>query len=584
MKKKISLFLLLIFVLTALSVGADSPWKAVWQDPGNVVLVGTTEKAEYKFFRADDIDGEYEYIGTSDTPSFRDDTVSYPDTFYYKVQKFDASENKTEEFGPIKAEVCPQELSKVSVIMYHNFVSEEDEKSGVEYEEYSIRPEDFEQDLLWLKSNGYVTVTSDDLIRHLEGKKSLPYKAVIISIDDGSLGVYTNAYPLLKKYNMKADFNIIGANIDATWEKLDSGGTRIGDGAPYCTWEELVEMSESGVINICSHTYGLHVYNKEKRVGMSMMEGESPEHFAQSVKKDYELSVSCIEGWTGKKPETVAYPYSKRSEEGDKLVLGNTGYKLLMAGDNARGTVGNYFVKGCDITNQLMLLGRPCRMDGTPIGTYLERIDKKDGNNGVNTGIDFLKIKDSNEIASDYKIFDDVKTDAWYSGSVYYSYLNGLLKGVGNKEFAPGDSINRAMAATLLRRLAGNGKPETDFALGDAKGTEWWYDSAVWAVENGILAVSDNKNFMYDKPLSRQELARALYDCARYLELDLSGKADITKFTDYESISPENRESVAWAVSVGIFKGNADGTFRPEANVTRAEMSTVLRNWLNKGE
>ena len=584
MKKYFCLFLVVIILTTTFSVSATSQGKAIWQDPGNIVVICGEEDAEYKFFRADSIDGHYEYIGQSGTGTFRDDTVSYPDTYYYKVQKNDASDQKTYEFGPIKADIYPEEISKVSVIMYHNFVTEDDVKAGVEFDEYSIKPEDFEEDLLWLKSNGYVTITSDDLLRHLEGKKTLPQKAVIISIDDGSWGVYTNAYPLLKKYNMKADFNIIGAKIDSTWENLDSGGTRDGESAPYCTWEELAQMSESGKINICSHTYGLHVYNKEKRIGMSMMESETAEDFADIVKKDYNLSVSCIEGWTGKKPETVAYPYSKRSAESDKLVLGNTGYKILMAGEGARGTAANYFVRDCDITNQLMLLSRPCRMEGTPIGNYLERIDKKDGQNGINKSIDFLKVQNTDEIASDYQIFDDVKTDAWFAGSVYYSYLNGLMKGVGDKEFAPSDSINRAMAATLLNRLAGNDAAKTNVDFGDAEGTEWWYNSAKWADKNGILNAFEDKNFKPDEPISRELLAKAMYNCGRYLKLDMSKKADITKFIDYASITEENRDAVIWAVANGIFKGNADGTFNPAGNVTRAEMSMVLRNWLSKGE
>ncbi len=584
MKKHFYLFLILIMLTTTFNVNANSRGKAIWQDPSNVVVIVDDEEAEYKFFRANAINGKYKYIGESATGSFRDDTVSYPGTYFYKVQKYDASDEKTYEFGPIKADICPEEISKVSVIMYHNFVTEEDVKAGVEFDEYSIKPEDFEEDLLWLKSNGYVTITSDDLLRHLEGKKSLPHKAVIISIDDGSWGVYTNAYPLLKKYNMKADFNVIGANIDSTWEKLDSGGTRSGESAPYCTWEELTQMSESGNINICSHTYGLHVYNKEKRIGMSMMEGETAEDFADAVKKDYNLSVSCIEGWTGKKPETVAYPYSKRSTEGDKLVLENTGYKILMAGEGARGTAANYFVKDCDITNQFMLLSRPCRMEGTPIGTYLERIDKKDGQNGINESIDFLKVQNTDEIASDYQMFDDVKTDAWFSGSVYYSYLNGLMRGVSNKEFAPDDFINRAMAATLINRLTGNDEAKTSVEFSDAEGSEWWYNSAKWADENGILKSLEDKSFKPDKPISRELLAKAMYNCGRYLKLDMSKKADITKFTDYASITEENRDAVIWAVATGIFKGNADGTFNPAGNVTRAEMSMVLRNWLSKGE
>ena len=583
MKKFICLLLAMIILTTSFSVSADSQIKVIWQDSENVVII-CGDDGEYKFFRADSADGEYEYIGTSDTGSFRDDTASYPNTYFYKAEKYDASGKKIYESSPIKAEISPEEVSKVSVIMYHNFVTDEDVKSGVEFDEYSIKPEDFEEDLIWLQNNGYVTITSDDLIRHLEGKKSLPQKAVIISIDDGSWGVYTNAYPLLKKYNMKADLNVIGANIDSTWENLDSGGTRNGDSAPYCTWEELIEMSESGVINLCSHTYGLHVYNKEKRIGMSMMENETAENFAKTVKKDYELSVSCIEGWTGKKPETVAYPYSKRSAESDEIVLGNTGYKILMAGEGARGTAANYFVKGCDIENQLTLMSRPCRMDGTPIGTYLERIDEKDAQNGVNKNTDFLNVKDTDEIASDYQIFDDVAKESWYSGSVYYSYLNGLMKGVGNNNFAPNDNINRAMAATLLNRLAGNAVQESDSGFADSEGSEWWYASAVWANENGILTAFDDKEFKPNQPIKRELLAKAMYNCAEYLKLDMSGKADITRFTDYRSISEENKEAVSWAVANGIFNGNADGTFNPAGNVTRAEMSMVLRNWLCKGE
>ena len=65
---------------------------------------------------------------------------------------------------------------------------------------------------------------------------------------------------------MKADLNIIGVQIDATWDTLYSGQSRDGELAPYCTWEELIEMAKSGEINICSHTYGFHVYNKENEL------------------------------------------------------------------------------------------------------------------------------------------------------------------------------------------------------------------------------------------------------------------------------------------------------------------------------
>lgn len=357
----------------------DSVVRAIWQDVNNVVVLwNNTPNCEYSIYRSNNPDGGFEYIGRSTVGSYRDATAEYPNSYYYKVKERNIETQQVVEFDAVCAIVDPDEVGSVSVIMYHNFVSEEDIASEIEFEEYSISPEDFEQDLIWLKENGYVTITSRELLYFLENKEPIPEKAVIISIDDGSWGVYTNAWPLLKKHGMKADFNVIGAQIDATWEMLHEGGTREGEPAPFCTWEELVEMQTSGEINICSHTYGMHVYDREKRAGMSMMENESPESFAQAVIKDYNLARSCIEGWTGIMTDTVAYPYSKRSDLGDKIVLENTGYKILMAGDKARGTAGNYFVRDCDFSQQLTLMSRPCRMDGTPISVYLERIQEKD--------------------------------------------------------------------------------------------------------------------------------------------------------------------------------------------------------------
>lgn len=359
--------------------------KAIWQDPNNVIILWNNDvNYEYIVYRSNNSNDGFEYLGKSTVGSYRDATATYPNEYYYKIKAKSPKTQQVIEFEPIRAIVAPEEVDSVSVIMYHNFVSEKDIENGIEFEEYSISPNDFEQDLIWLKENGYVTITSKELLYFLENKEPIPQKAVILSIDDGSWGVYTNAWPLLKKHGMKADFNVIGAQIDATWDLLHSGGTRDGDPAPFCIWEELIEMQTSGEINVCSHTYGMHVYNKEKRIGMSMMENESSEDFAKVVKKDYNLALSCIEGWTGIMTETVAYPYSKRSAVGDQIVLENTGYKILMAGEGARGTAGNYFVRGCDFSNQLTLMSRPCRMNGTPIRVYLERIQEKDANNGVN--------------------------------------------------------------------------------------------------------------------------------------------------------------------------------------------------------
>ena len=377
---------------TDFTTPTNPPVRAIWQDPNNVVILWSDDgDCEYSIYRSSDPQDGFEFIGYSATSSYRDATAEYPNEYYYKVKARSEKTQQVVEFETVGAIVAPEAVDSVSVIMYHNFVSTEDIANGIEFEEYSISPTDFEADLIWLKENGYVTITSAELLSFLERQEPIPEKAVILSIDDGSWGVYTNAWPLLKKHGMKADFNVIGARIDETWELLHAGGTREGDPAPFCTWEELIEMQKSGEINICSHTYGMHVYDREGRIGMSMMENESSTDFAQAVRHDYHLALSCIEGWTGIMTETVAYPYSMRSNESDCLVLENTGYKILMAGDGARGTAGNYFVRGCDLSNQLTLMSRPCRMNGTPIGVYLTRIEDTDESNGVNVPVSHME-------------------------------------------------------------------------------------------------------------------------------------------------------------------------------------------------
>lgn len=573
--------------MTGVFAKADAAWSiesVTWQDPNNAVLFWQREEnCTYRIYRSDKEDGKYELIGETTTGSYRDKTAKHPNTYYYKAEKLLTGEQKSEFSQPVASGTNSRSISSVDVIMYHNFVTEADEASGIEFDEYAMKAEDFEADLCWLRDNGYTTITSADLYEYMQGKKTLPEKAVIISIDDGSWGVYTNAWPLLKKYNMKADLNVIGYQIDKTWEKLHEGGSRVGVAAPYCTWEELDEMSQSGEINICSHTYGLHFYNRENRIGMKIMDNESIEDYTAVIRDDYALALRCIEGWVHKAPTTVAYPYSRRNESCDEVILNNTGYKILMAGEGARGTESNYFVDGCDFENQLSLMSRPCRMDGIPIKTYLDNIYEKDYKNGVNIPADTLKLTktDAQSIAGDYRIFADVKENDWFAGSVYYTYLNGLMKGTSYIEFSPAENISRAMAATLLHRIAGKPQSEQNAYFYDVPTSEWYNEAAHWAEENGILKGFADGFYRPADTISREELAFSMYQCAKYMNISVSEKISLESFSDSEEIMSERKEAMQWAVASKIFQGNGDGTLTPKGSVTRAEMATILQNWIN---
>jgi len=119
----------------------------------------------------------------------------------------------------------------VPVIMYHNI----DEHSAAS--RLSVSPESFKRQMNFLKSHKYNVVKLEDLAGMLNENK-LPSKTIAITFDDGYENNYTNAYPVLKKLGLQATIFIIPAMI----------GT---DG--YLTWGQVIEMSESGFIEIGSH-------------------------------------------------------------------------------------------------------------------------------------------------------------------------------------------------------------------------------------------------------------------------------------------------------------------------------------------
>lgn len=96
---------------------------------------------------------------------------------------------------------------------------------------YDIEPDNFAQQLKYLKEHGYTTIGFDDLANYFNGTK-LPTKPVIINFDDGLDSQYANAFPILKKEKMTATFFIYSNAI----------GRR-----KFLTWEQVQELSDAGM-------------------------------------------------------------------------------------------------------------------------------------------------------------------------------------------------------------------------------------------------------------------------------------------------------------------------------------------------
>jgi len=132
---------------------------------------------------------------------------------------------------------------------------------------HSVNAEMFEAYLRYLSENNYRTVSAEQMYEGITGRAKIEERSIVLTFDDCRGSVWAIAYPLLKKYAMKAvcfvvpgfieEGSICRPNLDDVW----GGKTAMSEieacekaENPFCTWAEIRKMDESGVIDFQSHT------------------------------------------------------------------------------------------------------------------------------------------------------------------------------------------------------------------------------------------------------------------------------------------------------------------------------------------
>jgi uncharacterized repeat protein (TIGR02543 family) len=106
-----------------------------------------------------------------------------------------------------------------------------------------------------------------------------------------------------------------------------------------------------------------------------------------------------------------------------------------------------------------------------------------------------------------------------------------------------------------------------------------WAEAAIrQAVQAGIVGGYPDGTFKPDQTVTRSEFAVMLMGALK----PQAGKAVLT-FNDKEQIGAWALDAVAQAVEAGMIAGYEDGSFRPDAEITRAEMAKMLATALDKG-
>ncbi len=150
----------------------------------------------------------------------------------------------------------------VPVMMYHHVSP----AAGM----ITCSPENFEDQLRWLRRHGYTSLTTNQFASHLEGQP-VPAKSVLITFDDGYLDNWVYAYPLLKQYGFNAVLFVVTGWIGDGARRSHLGQSGLpnmfahreceqkirGEQADQVMlrWSEIEHMQQHGVFEFHSHTH-----------------------------------------------------------------------------------------------------------------------------------------------------------------------------------------------------------------------------------------------------------------------------------------------------------------------------------------
>jgi len=189
-------------------------------------------------------------------------------------------------------QAVPQEITKnqpplnqgtgVPILLYHRL-------GPTVADGMTIKTPVFEEHLKYLRDNGYKVIPLRQLVDwYLKKGPQPPAKSVVIVADDGHKSVYSDMFPLAKKYHVPVTLFIYPSAIS---------------NAKYAmTWDQLRELKKSGLFDIESHTYWHPNFKKDRRK-------MPPAEFEKSVTMQLGKSKARLEKEMGTKVDMLAWPF-----------------------------------------------------------------------------------------------------------------------------------------------------------------------------------------------------------------------------------------------------------------------------------
>ena len=208
----------------------------------------------------------------------------------------------------------------VPILMYHHFLSAK-EKADSQFADKSttVINTQFNEQMDFLKKNGFTTISTKDLERYMNRQVNLPAKSVVITIDDGNISSRIYAYPKLKEHGFVADQFIITSRTPKTPHIFNHKTLH------FLSQQEMDAMVD--VYNYHGHTHELHSLTDSNKSFVTAMN-------RNVVKRDLLLNRSLLNNTT-----YFAYPFGQYTND-TVSILRETGFTMAYTTRRGRAQLG----------------------------------------------------------------------------------------------------------------------------------------------------------------------------------------------------------------------------------------------------
>ena len=149
------------------------------------------------------------------------------------------------------------------------------------------------------------------------------------------------------------------------------------------------------------------------------------------------------------------------------------------------------------------------------------------------------------------------------------------MGGYGNGMFGPNDQMTRAQVAQMFYNLLKDKNIAITVNFSDVQGSDWYATAVNTLASLGIIRGVGDGIFDPNRSITRAEFATI---ALRFADKTAGGT---NPFTDVAS-NDWYYSAVLNAVGFGWITGYSDGTFRPNASITRAEVATIVNRMLDR--